>query len=139
MGGYIATQFLRKAAMKYLPRVRLYPEKQKDREILNWLKDASGPKGDLIKEAIWRSISDQGQAGTSASSIAMNRTSSKIQAKVTFDTHELLADIRQIVEIGVAQALAQVSIESNEQSMSGDQEVDDLLDDLDFSFALPEE
>lgn len=135
----------------YLPRVRLYSDNQRDREILEWLQElASGFKGDNIKDAIWASI--KGLPPRKAPKIytppPTYQTSppttpvpnGTISGSVTFDTRELLADIRQIVEVGVAQGLTRHGAITPSVSQPGDaNEIESLLDDLDMSFMLDDD
>lgn len=134
----------------YLPRVRLYADNQRDIEIQKWLKSLpSGIKSETIKQAMWASIS--GEQASSRSPTYLREqpyykpeskaipTSSKMSASVTFDTHELLADIRQIVETGVAQALAHHGTTPREATPNLENEIEYLLDNLDMNFMLDDD
>ena len=62
-----------------------------------------------------------------------------MSASISFDTHELLADIRQIVETGVAQALAHHGTTPREATSNLENEIEDLLDNLNMSIMLDDE
>ena len=136
---------------KFLPRVKLYQHHQRDRDILDWLdKIPPGFKSHAIKEAIWSSISKQ-QPQTAAVSVPDQarkveskriNTTSTMRASLTFDTHELLADIRQIVEVGVTSALGHLTTNPSENLFDkneNEQEIEAMLDDLDMSFMLDDD
>lgn len=139
--------------IKYLPRVRLYTDREKDREILAWLsKMPNGLKTQTIKDAIWASYCgtspvppSQRTAPPTARAPQENliRTPPKggtMHGSLTFDTHQLLADIRQIVEAGVAQGLAhQLGVQGVQTEPSDAGEVKALLDDLEMSFILDDD
>lgn len=133
----------------YLPRVRLYSDNQRDKDIQNWLKDLpSGIKSETIKQAMWASISD-----TSSRPPTYLReqpyynpdrqaipTSSKMNASLTFDTHELLVDIRQIVEVAVTQALAHHGTSATSvEPPKASSDIEAMLDNLDISFMLEDD
>ena len=133
---------------KYLPRVILYEHRQKDRDILDWIdKLPSGFKTQAIKDAIWASIT-QTPPPQSPRVLVPNQpkkaeaktinSASTMRAEVTFDTHELLADIRQIVEIGVASALGHLTITPT-TSKEDENEIEEILDDLELSFMLDDD
>lgn len=141
----------------YLPRVRLYSDNPRDRKILEWLGELpSGFKGDGIKDAMWASIS--GLELTPTGFVAQRKKPQELteiqppqylpnppkngtmKASVSFDTHELLVDIRQIVEAAVAQALvhhgtAAPRVEIDEKS----NKIEALLDNLDMNFMLDDD
>ena len=137
---------------KFLPRVKLYQHHQRDRDILDWLdKIPPGFKSHAIKEALWSSISKQSPQAPSVSvpdqsqKVESRRisTTSTMRAEVTFDTHELLADIRQIVEVGVTSALGHLTTNPS-QNLSKDKnenenEIEDILDTLEMSFMLDDD
>ena len=138
----------------YLPRVRLYSDNQRDREILDWLRGLqSGFKGDSIKNAIWASIkgiepppNEPAQfvksppQAPSYSYEAGPTKNGTMRASFTFDTHELLADIRQIVEAGVAQALGHHGAsEQNAPCEEEENKIEDILDTLQMSFMLDDD
>ncbi len=137
--------------IKYLPRVRLYTDREKDSEILAWLsKMPKGLKSQTIKDAIWASYKGtkarppQGVAPNAAARAPQEnliRTpSGTMHGSLTLDTRELLADIRQIVEAGVAQGLAHHGAAlTMKEEPSKDDEVKVLLDDLDMSFILDDD
>ena len=133
---------------KYLPRVILYPHRQKDGDIMEWLSKLSpGFKSQAIKDAIWASLS-----GT-APPLSVSKeppvfesrrisTTSTMRAEVTFDTHELLADIRQIVEVGVTSALGHLNTNPSQNPIDkneNEKEIEAMLDDLDMSFMLDDD
>ena len=135
----------------YLPRGRLYSDNQREREILDWLRGLqSGFKGDSIKNAIWASIKappnepaqfvkspPQAPSYSYEASPAKNGT---MRASFTFDTHELLADIRQIVEAAVAQALGHHGTsEQNAPCEEEENKIEDILDTLQMSFMLDDD
>lgn len=131
--------------IKYLPRVRLYTDREKDREILDWLsKMPNGLKTQTIKDAIWASYKGapppQEAVPVGSARAPQERTPPKggtMHGSLTLDTRSLLADIRQIVEAGVAQGLAhQLGVQGVQAEASSAGEVKDLLDDLDMSFIL---
>ena len=133
----------------YLPRVRLYSDNERDREILKWLEELpSGFKGDGIKDAMWASIRGIELAAKkptrfiedlapplNSKSVRQNGT---MKASMTFDTHELLGDIRQIVKVAVTQALEHHGAPEVGQPENEDQ-IEALLDDLDMNFSLDDE
>ena len=132
---------------KYLPRVILYEHRQKDRDILDWIdKLPSGFKTQAIKDAIWASITQTPPPESprvfmpnqpkKAEARTIN-SASTMRAEVTFDTHELLADIRQIVEIGVASALGHHTAPTT--SKEDENEIEEILDDLELSFMLDDD
>ena len=135
---------------KYLPRVVLYENREKDREILAWLeKIPTGFKTQSIKDAIWASIKgielpSPVPVRPFSESVREYKASptknSTMRASLTFDTRELLADIRQIVEAGVAQALAHhpTSVEST-SNQEEENEIETMLDNLDISFMLDDD
>ena len=135
---------------KYLPRVILYPHRQKDRDIMEWLSKLSpGFKSQAIKEAIWSTITKQPQTATvpvpdQSRKVESRRisTTSTMRAEVTFDTHELLADIRQIVEVGVTSALGHLNTNPSQNPIDkneNEKEIEAMLDDLDMSFMLDDD
>ena len=133
---------------KFLPRVKLYPHNQRDQDILDWLdKIQPGFKGHAIKEAIWSSINKQPQPAAISNADQSRKvesrrisTTSTMRAEVTFDTHELLADIRQIVEVGVTSALGHLSTKENQPMIQeNEKEIEAMLDDLDMSFMLDDD
>ena len=133
---------------KFLPRVKLYPHNQRDQDILDWLdKIQPGFKGHAIKEAIWSSINRQPQPAAIPNADQSRKvesrrisTTSTMRAEVTFDTHELLADIRQIVEVGVTSALGHLSTKENQPMIQeNEKEIEAMLDDLDMSFMLDDD
>ena len=77
----------------YLPRVRLYSDDQRDREIQEWLsKLPKGAKSETIKEAIWASIKQQpgrtfGPSQPLKPETARINSTSTMRAEGTFDTH----------------------------------------------------
>lgn len=135
--------------IKYLPRVRLYTDREKDSEILDWLsKMPKGLKSQTIKDAIWASY--KGTSPTPPPQRAVHQEVARepqkrtpngtIQGSLTLDTRSLLADIRQIVEAGVAQGLAhQLSALAVQKEPSSGEEIEGLLDDLNMSFMLDDE
>ena len=135
----------------YLPRVRLYDDNQRDRDIQNWLKGLpSGIKSETIKQAMWASISgthtnpgpptylrEQPYYKTESKPIP---TSTKMNASLTFDTHELLVDIRQIVEVAVTQVLAHHSTSApSVEPPKASSDIEAMLDNLDMSFMLDDD
>ena len=67
-----------------------------------------------------------------------------MRASLTFDTHELLADIRQIVEVGVTSALGHLNTNPSQNLPTKDKnenekEIEAMLDDLDMSFMLDDD
>lgn len=131
---------------KYLPRVILYPHRQKDRDIMEWLSKLSpGFKSQAIKDAIWASLSGTAPplSVSKEPPVSESRrisTTSTMRAEVTFDTHELLADIRQIVEVGVTSALGHLSTKENQPLVrENEKEIEAMLDDLDISFMLDDD
>ena len=138
---------------KFLPRVKLYQHHQRDRDILDWLnKIPPGFKSHAIKEAIWLSISKQPPQTPTVSGPDQVRkveskrinTTSTMRASLTFDTHELLADIRQIVEVGVTSALGHLTTNPSGNQPTFEKNVDEneiesMLDDLDMSFMLDDD
>ena len=138
----------------YLPRVRLYSDNQRDREILDWLRGLqSGFKGDSIKNAIWASIkgiepppNEPAQFVKSppqAPSYSYEASSVKngtMRASFTFDTHELLADIRRIVDAALQQALGTLEVSQKESitEIEGDK-IEDILDTLQMNFMLDDD
>lgn len=135
--------------IKYLPRVRLYTDREKDREILAWLSEMpKGLKTKTIKDAIWASYKGTSPVPPQREPVAptvarapQERTQNgTIHGSLTLDTRELLADIRQIVEAGVAQGLAhQIGAQGVQAEQESGGEVKALLDDLDMSFILDDE
>ena len=134
----------------YLPRVRLYSDDQRDREIQEWLsKLPKGAKSETIKEAIWASIKQQpgrtfGPSQPLKPETARINSTSTMRAEVTFDTHELLADIRQIVEVGVTSALGHLNTNPSQnppppREGENEKEIEAMLDDLDMSFMLDDD
>ena len=134
----------------YLPRVRLYSDNQRDREILDWLQRLqSGFKGDSIKDAIWASIRGielpppvpARQFSESVREYKASPTQNgTMSGSLTFDTRELLADIRQIVEAGVAQALAHHPTSGQSTSKQEEEsQIETMLDNLDLSFMLEDD
>lgn len=136
--------------IKYLPRVRLYTDREKDSEILAWLsKMPKGLKSKTIKDAIWASYKGisptpppQGPpiAAKTPQEKLMRTPNGTMHGSFTFDTRELLADIRQIVEAGVAQGLAHHGrARAAKEEPSSVNEIEDLLDDLNMSFMLEDD
>lgn len=136
--------------IKYLPRVRLYTDREKDREILAWFeKMPKGVKTQTIKDAIWACMKSTSPAPSPPQRQILSPQpqydtlppqSGTIHGSVTFDTRELLADIRQIVEVGVAQGLTRHGAITPSVSQPGDaNEIESLLDDLDMSFMLDDD
>lgn len=132
----------------YTPRVRLYADNKRDIEIQKWLEGLpSGIKSEMMKQAIWTSISGATQKSRSANYLGGQPyekpdrapISSKVSASVTFDTAELLADIRQIVETGVKQALAHHGTTPREATPNLESEIEDLLDNLNMSMMLDDD
>ena len=132
----------------YLPRVRLYSDDQRDCEIQEWLsKLPKGAKSETIKEAIWASIKQQpgrtfGPSQPIKPEAARINSTSTMRAEVTFDTHELLADIRQIVEVGVTSALGHLNTSPSQNPIDkneNEKEIEAMLDDLDMSFMLDDD
>ena len=131
---------------KYLPRVILYSHRQKDRDIMEWLSKLSpGFKSQAIKDAIWASLSGTAPplSVSKEPPVSESRrisTTSTMRASLTFDTHELLADIRQIVEVGVTSALGHLTVkESPDAEQVDEKEIEAMLDDLDMSFMLDDD
>ena len=132
----------------YLPRVRLYSDNQRDIEIQEWLKGLpSGIKSETIKQAMWASISGTRTSSRQPTYLREQPyykpeskvTSSKMSASVTFDTRELLADIRQIVQAGVEEALAHHGTVTQEEPPNLENEIEAMLDNLGMSFMLDDE
>ena len=132
---------------KYLPRAILYPNRKKDREILAWLeKIPAGFKTQTIKDAIWANISGVSPAPTSWLAESPPPTyetqaarNGMMRASLSLDTRELLADIRQIVEAGVAQGLANHGTATQEKPPNLENEIEAMLDHLDMSFMLDDD
>ena len=134
---------------KYLPRVILYPNREKDREILAWLeKMPKGVKTQTIKDAIWASIKGYDLAPSHPPRHAKSPPpqysatplpNGTMSGSLTFDTRELLADIRQIVEAGVAQGLAHHGGQLGQEMPENGDEIEALLGDLDMSFMLDDD
>ena len=135
---------------KFLPRVKLYPHNQRDLDILDWLdKIQPGFKGHAIKEAIWSSINRLPQSAAIPNADQSRKvesrrisTTSTMRAEVTFDTHELLADIRQIVEVGVTSALGHLNTNPSQNPIDKNENenfICAMLDDLDMSFMLDDD
>ncbi len=138
----------------YLPRTRLYSDNPRDREILEWLEGLPGGfKGDGIKDAIWASIRgvewvpkkparsrfiDNEPPPQYSETKAQNGT---MKGSLTFDTHELLVDIRQVVEAVLTQTLAHHGTHANSSTPLPEDEdqIESLLDDLDMSFILDDD
>lgn len=134
----------------FLPRVRLYSDNERDQEILAWLERLpNGFKGDGIKDAMWASI--KGLELPKSSPKRFNESpppsyetrvprNGSMLASVSFDTHELLADIRQIVEVGVAQALAHHSPNAKPaELLAAGSDIEAMLDSLDMNFILDDD
>lgn len=136
----------------YLPRVRLYSDNERDRQILNWLEGlANGFKGDSIKNAIWANIQPiEAVAITkpkrfteSPPHYQVSRpTGGTMNGSLTLDTRELLADIRQIIEVSVEQGFAHHGGgfgRVTEPEQEDEVEVETLMDNIDMSFMLDDD
>lgn len=135
---------------KYLPRVILYPNREKDREILAWLsKMPNGVKTQTIKDAIWASINGtrldpsyppkMKAPSPPPSYSAATTNAGTMHGSLTIDTRELLADIRQIVEAGVAQGLANQRTMPRQEEDKEEDEIEGLLDSLNMNFMLDDD
>ena len=123
--------------MKYLPRVRLYSNKEIDQEIIRWLRSlpADTNKSATIKEILYHGMriseSVQPRPTTSLNLDALRR--------------DFLPDIRRIVDAALQQTLGALSSEalnSHQQEatlqIDGD-EIEDILDTLEMSFMLDDD
>ena len=118
--------------MKYLPRVRLYSNKEIDQEIIRWLRSlpADTNKSATIKEILYHGMriseSVQPRPATSLNLDALRR--------------DFLPDIRRIVDAALQQTLGALEVSQKESitEIEGD-EIEDILDTLQMSFMLDDD
>ena len=118
--------------MKYLPRVRLYSNKEIDQEIIRWLRSlpADTNKSATIKEILYHGMriseSVQPRPTTSLNLDALRR--------------DFLPDIRRIVDAALQQTLGALEVSQKESitEIEGD-EIEDILDTLQMSFMLDDD
>ena len=118
--------------MKYLPRVRLYSNKEIDQEIICWLRSlpADTNKSATIKEILYHGMriseSVQPRPTTSLNLDALRR--------------DFLPDIRRIVDAALQQTLGALEVSQKESitEIEGG-EIEDILDTLQMSFMLDDD
>lgn len=119
---------------KYLPRVRLYPEQDEDRQILSWLGMLPDrAKSPAIKKALLQGI----------------------QSPVTRNTHQaldvdalrrdFLPDIRRVIDAALQQVTLQHPSSAGQpanhelEAQQDEDEIEGMLVELELSFMLEEE
>ena len=111
-----------------LPRVWLY-EKQ-DRDLIGWLEELDrqpyGTKGQIIKQTLRRGL---------------GLSSSTKGSDASFDSQELLSDIRRVVEATLESVISRLSITPLTAAPSLDMpdEIDALLDDFGANLMMLDE
>ena len=118
-----------KTEKKYkLPHVWLY-EKQ-DRDLIGWLEELDrqpyGSKGQMIKQTLRHGL---------------GLSSSTKGSDVSFDSQELLSDIRRVVEATLEGCLSRLSITplTTAPSLDVPDEIDALLDDFGANLMMLDE
>lgn len=118
-----------KTENKYkLPRIWLY--ENKDRDLVAWLEELDrqpyGTKGQMIKQTLRRGL---------------GLSSSTKGSDVSFDSQELLSDIRRVVEATLEGCLSRLSITplTTTPSLDMPDEIDALLDDFGANLMMLDE
>lgn len=117
---------------KYLPRVRLYPEQDEDRQILSWLGVLPDrAKSPAIKKALLRGINPPSNGSANQAT--------------TFDVDALrrtfLPDIRRVIDAALQEvtSFAPKPTHLDTYPAEEEQKISQMLDSLELSFMLEEE